>query len=172
MVERHTQHQHHHDHHGPHFRFCPKCGGALSRQLLKPNEPKRLVCARCAFIFYDDPKVAACTIPVIQGKILLLQRGLSPAMANGSFPAASWTEGNVSKTRLFARPGKRPVSPWKWAIFSMPIPTPVIRSWCWCIRQPCSPASPRPWTKRWPSSSLLRQISPGRNWRFPARQTR
>ena len=86
MAESHTQHQHHHDHRGPHFRFCPKCGGTLSRQLLKPNEPKRLVCGSCAFIFYDDPKVAACTIPVIQGKILLLQRGIEPGYGKWVFP--------------------------------------------------------------------------------------
>ena len=90
MAESHTpahpsgSHQHHH--HGAHFRFCPKCGGTLSRQLLKPNEPKRLVCGSCAFIFYDDPKVAACTIPVIQGKILLLQRGIEPGYGKWVFP--------------------------------------------------------------------------------------
>ena len=81
----HDQHQHEHQH-GPHFRFCPKCGGALSRQLLKPNEPKRLVCGSCSFIFYDDPKVAACTIPVIQGKILLVQRGIEPGYGKWVFP--------------------------------------------------------------------------------------
>ena len=78
-------HQHHHQH-GPHFRFCPKCGGTLSRQLLKPNEPKRLVCESCSFIFYDDPKVAACTIPVVNGKILLLKRGIEPDYGKWVFP--------------------------------------------------------------------------------------
>ncbi len=90
MAESHTpahpsgSHEHHH--HGAHFRFCPKCGGTLSRQVLKPNEPKRLVCGSCSFIFYDDPKVAACTIPVIQGKILLLQRGIEPGYGKWVFP--------------------------------------------------------------------------------------
>ena len=90
MAESHTpahpsgSHEHHH--HGAHFRFCPKCGGTLSRQVLKPNEPKRRVCGSCSFIFYDDPKVAACTIPVIQGKILLLQRGIEPGYGKWVFP--------------------------------------------------------------------------------------
>ena len=88
MAESHIPHQQHqHEHrHGPHFRFCPKCGGTLSRQLLKPNEPERLVCERCSFIFYDDPKVAACTIPVIQGEILLVQRGIEPGYGKWVFP--------------------------------------------------------------------------------------
>ena len=82
----HHHHQHHDHHHGPQFQFCPKCGGGLSRQLLKPNEPKRLVCGSCSFIFYDDPKVAACTIPVVDGKILLVKRGIEPGYGKWVFP--------------------------------------------------------------------------------------
>jgi ADP-ribose pyrophosphatase YjhB (NUDIX family) len=81
----HDSHQHHH-HHGPVFRFCPKCGGTLSHQRLKPIEPERLVCDSCAFIFYDDPKVAACTIPVLDGKIVLLKRGIEPSYGKWVFP--------------------------------------------------------------------------------------
>ena len=44
------------------FRFCPRCGGALERRLLKANEPERLVCGRCGFVFYLDPKIAVGTI--------------------------------------------------------------------------------------------------------------
>ena len=78
-------HDHHH-HHEPGFRFCPKCGGALGRQRLKVSEPERLVCAACAFIFYDDPKVAACTIPLVDGKIVLLKRGIEPSYGKWVFP--------------------------------------------------------------------------------------
>jgi 8-oxo-dGTP diphosphatase len=77
---------HEHHHHGPEFRFCPKCGGSLGRRLLKAIEPKRLVCDTCTFIFYDDPKVAACTIPVIDGKIVLLKRGIEPSYGKWVFP--------------------------------------------------------------------------------------
>jgi len=75
-----------HHHHGPGFHFCPKCGGSLSRQRLKALEPERLVCGSCAFIFYDDPKVAACTIPLIDGKIVLLKRGIEPSYGKWVFP--------------------------------------------------------------------------------------
>jgi ADP-ribose pyrophosphatase YjhB (NUDIX family) len=85
--------QHHHekssehDHHPtPHFRFCPKCGGSLLLQQFKPHEPHRRVCSACAFIFYDDPKVAACTIPVVEGKIVLLKRGIEPSYGKWVFP--------------------------------------------------------------------------------------
>jgi ADP-ribose pyrophosphatase YjhB (NUDIX family) len=82
----HDHHDHHHHHHGPDFRFCPRCGGTLARQQLKLTEPKRLVCNECAFIFYDDPKVAACTIPVVENKIVLLKRGIEPSYGKWVFP--------------------------------------------------------------------------------------
>lgn len=86
-------HEHHHhektshqDHPTPNFRFCPKCGGSLGLQQFKPHEPHRRVCLACAFIFYDDPKVAACTIPVIDGKVVLLKRGIEPSYGKWVFP--------------------------------------------------------------------------------------
>ena len=44
------------------YRFCPLCGGTLEQRLLKAAEPERLVCTRCGFVFYIDPKVAVGTI--------------------------------------------------------------------------------------------------------------
>ena len=83
----HEQSAHPEQHHPtPMFRFCPKCGGPLNRQHLKAHEPQRLVCATCTFIFYDDPKVAACTIPIIDGKIVLLKRGIEPSYGKWVFP--------------------------------------------------------------------------------------
>jgi ADP-ribose pyrophosphatase YjhB (NUDIX family) len=94
----HDHHRHIHSHHsahdkteqthhaGPDFRFCPQCGGELQRQQFKPHEPHRRVCQACSFIFYDDPKVAACTIPVIDGKVVLLKRGIEPSYGKWVFP--------------------------------------------------------------------------------------
>src|SRR5438046_3681241 len=44
------------------FRFCPRCGGAFERRLLKASEPERLVCTLCGYVFYLDPKLAVGTI--------------------------------------------------------------------------------------------------------------
>ena len=40
------------------YAFCPMCGGDLETRSVKTSEPERLVCSRCGFIFYLDPKVA------------------------------------------------------------------------------------------------------------------
>lgn len=68
------------------YRFCPCCGGSLGRRKIKSTEPERLVCQRCSFIFYLDPKVIAGTVFTIEGKVVLLKRGIEPAMGRWVFP--------------------------------------------------------------------------------------
>jgi 8-oxo-dGTP diphosphatase len=62
----------------PEYRFCPVCGGGLRSLVLKETEPSRLVCSSCEFVFYQDPKVAACSIVEKDGRIVLLQRAIDP----------------------------------------------------------------------------------------------
>ncbi len=68
------------------YRFCPRCAGGLVSRLLKDGEPERLVCGECGFVFYLDPKVAACTIFLYDGGILLLRRAIEPAIGKWVFP--------------------------------------------------------------------------------------
>lgn len=68
------------------YRFCPRCGGELESRSLKTGEPDRLVCRACDFVFYLDPKIAACTIIEIDGKILLLKRAIEPALGDWVIP--------------------------------------------------------------------------------------
>jgi ADP-ribose pyrophosphatase YjhB (NUDIX family) len=68
------------------FRFCPKCGGSLQARVLKDKEPPRLVCAACDFVFYIDPKVAACTVSMVDGGVVLLKRAIEPALGRWVFP--------------------------------------------------------------------------------------
>jgi len=68
------------------YRFCPRCGGGLDRRVVKANEPKRLVCQACSFIFYQDPKVVAGTVFTLDGGIVLLKRGVEPALGKWVFP--------------------------------------------------------------------------------------
>jgi mutator protein MutT len=69
------------------YSFCPLCGGDLELRSLKPNEPDRLVCARCGFIFYQDPKVAVGTILENEAHhILLVRRAIEPGFGKWVFP--------------------------------------------------------------------------------------
>ena len=68
------------------YTFCPKCGGTLESRILKTSEPARLVCKQCDFVFFLDPKVAACAIIHQPGGIVLLQRAIEPGYGKWVFP--------------------------------------------------------------------------------------
>ena len=101
----HDYHHHAHHHGGGGYRFCPRCAGPLAPRTLKSNEPKRLVCEKCSFIFYQDPKVVAGTICTLDGGLVLLRRGIEPAMGKWVFPGGyvdrgeSTMEAAVRETR-------------------------------------------------------------------------
>jgi 8-oxo-dGTP diphosphatase len=69
------------------FRFCPRCGGGLDQRVIRPGEPQRLVCSRCAFVFYLDPKVAVGTIVRMDtGRLVLVRRAIEPGYGKWVFP--------------------------------------------------------------------------------------
>ncbi len=68
------------------YRFCPACGGSLESRVLKTGDPGRLVCSACGHVHYLDPKVAACTVFMIDGGIALLRRSIEPAIGKWVFP--------------------------------------------------------------------------------------
>jgi ADP-ribose pyrophosphatase YjhB (NUDIX family) len=73
------------DSHG--YQFCPRCGGSLERRVIKATEPTRLVCTRCTFVFYLDPKIAVGTIiRVSSGRIVLVRRAIEPGLGRWVFP--------------------------------------------------------------------------------------
>ena len=68
------------------YRFCPQCGGDLEPRRVKATEPERLVCKGCAYIFYLDPKIVAGALFTIDNRIVLLRRGVEPALGKWVFP--------------------------------------------------------------------------------------
>jgi ADP-ribose pyrophosphatase YjhB (NUDIX family) len=68
------------------YRFCPRCGGGLSSRVVKAGEPDRLVCDACHEVFYLNPKIAACAISAIDGRIVLLRRSIEPHIGKWVFP--------------------------------------------------------------------------------------
>jgi 8-oxo-dGTP diphosphatase len=51
------------------FRFCPKCGARLDLETIEGRQ--RLVCAACAFIFYQNP-TAGVAVLILDGDSVLL----------------------------------------------------------------------------------------------------
>ncbi|HZU11223.1 MAG TPA: NUDIX hydrolase [Chloroflexota bacterium] len=67
--------------------FCPGCGGSLVEQFVSAEGRDRLVCTQCARIHYVNPAPVAGTIPVSDGRLWLLQRGIEPRLGYWTFPA-------------------------------------------------------------------------------------
>jgi 8-oxo-dGTP diphosphatase len=81
-----TSSLHPHDE-SPAYRFCPRCGGALERRVLRVSEPERPVCNACGFVFYIDPKIAVGTIiSTTDGKLVLVRRAIEPGYGLWVFP--------------------------------------------------------------------------------------
>ena len=79
------------------FRYCPVCGGTLHSRTLKPEEPDRLVCSKCDFVFYLDPKVVACSIVEMDGRIVLLKRAIDPQKGKWVLPGGYVDRGEEVK---------------------------------------------------------------------------
>ena len=78
------------------YSFCPMCGGDLEPRSLKQSEPERLVCVRCGFVFYLDPKVAVGTIiRDEQQRIVLVRRAIEPGYGKWVYPGGYVDRGEL-----------------------------------------------------------------------------
>ena len=69
------------------YTYCPTCGGGLESRSLKLGDPDRLVCTRCGYVFYLDPKVAVGTIiDDGRGRVVLVKRAIEPGYGKWVFP--------------------------------------------------------------------------------------
>ena len=67
-------------------KFCSRCGAPMTKAIPQGDSHPRHVCTQCHFVHYLDPKVACGTIPEIDGKIVLIERGIEPRKGFWSFP--------------------------------------------------------------------------------------
>ncbi len=66
--------------------FCPRCAAPLVERVPDLDNRKRRVCSKCAFVVYLNPKIAAGTLPVRDGKIAMIRRGVEPSRGKWSWP--------------------------------------------------------------------------------------
>ena len=67
--------------------YCMQCGGELADQWVAAEGRQRLVCQGCGHIHYLNPKVVAATLPVLDGKVVLIRRAIEPRLGTWSYPA-------------------------------------------------------------------------------------
>jgi ADP-ribose pyrophosphatase YjhB (NUDIX family) len=69
-----------------HYHFCPICAAPLQPKVVKEGEPPRPWCDACGFVSYANPRLAACTIAVVDGGIVLVKRANEPQRGKWVFP--------------------------------------------------------------------------------------
>src|ERR687889_47736 len=79
------------------YRFCPRCAGRLESRTLKQDDPERLVCDACGFVFYLGPKLVAGAIVETDGGIVLIQRAIEPGYGLWTFPGGFVERGEVAE---------------------------------------------------------------------------
>jgi ADP-ribose pyrophosphatase YjhB (NUDIX family) len=69
-------------------KFCSLCGAAMESRVLMPENVERKVCTRCGFVLFPGPKlVAGCfVVEDDTGRVLLIRRGIGPALGKWTFP--------------------------------------------------------------------------------------
>lgn len=77
------------------MKFCPKCGGGLRLQTVENDHRERDVCQACGFVFYQDPKVSACTIPYRNGRVVMVRRAINPGRGLWVYPGGYMDQGET-----------------------------------------------------------------------------
>jgi ADP-ribose pyrophosphatase YjhB (NUDIX family) len=65
--------------------FCPHCATPLRRRVAFGR--RRLVCPRCGYVHFNDPKVAVGVVAHRRGRLLLVRRNHEPHLGEWSFPS-------------------------------------------------------------------------------------
>ncbi len=65
--------------------FCPRCGQAMDDQQIFGQW--RQVCSACHYVYFRDPKVAACALVTHEERVLLVKRGSDPEAGKWALPA-------------------------------------------------------------------------------------
>ena len=76
------------------YNYCTECGERLEVRQLPTEDRPRLVCPLCGHIHYLNPKVVSGSLPVQDGKLWLLRRGIEPRYGYWTYPAGfqEWDE--------------------------------------------------------------------------------
>jgi ADP-ribose pyrophosphatase YjhB (NUDIX family) len=75
------------------YRFCPICANPLQAKSRGPGERARPWCDACGFMAYSNPRLAACTIVVVEGGIVLVRRAHEPRKGTWVLPGGFVDQG-------------------------------------------------------------------------------
>ncbi len=77
--------------------FCMQCGGPLAERLPPDDDRPRLMCPACGQISYVNPKPVVGVLPVVEGRVLLLRRGIEPRLGAWTYPGGFLEMGETAE---------------------------------------------------------------------------
>lgn len=67
--------------------YCSRCGQPLALSAMDTETRDRLLCARCGFIAYVNPRLVVSTLPVTDdGELVLIRRAIEPGYGSWAQP--------------------------------------------------------------------------------------
>lgn len=81
--------------------FCSQCGETVRFAIPDGDDRPRHFCDACGCIHYENPRIVAGTLPVLDSRVLLCRRAISPRKGYWTLPAGYME--NAETTRDAAR---------------------------------------------------------------------
>jgi ADP-ribose pyrophosphatase YjhB (NUDIX family) len=69
------------------MKFCPNCGGSISRRIPERDNRERAICDDCGIVHYKNPIIVVGCVVESEGKILLCKRSIEPRYGYWTIPA-------------------------------------------------------------------------------------
>lgn len=65
--------------------YCQRCGHELA--VRESDGQDRPTCPQCGYVVFFDPKLAAVVLVEMEGKLVMVRRGVEPALGRWAFPS-------------------------------------------------------------------------------------
>jgi len=69
------------------MKYCSTCGEQVEQKIPEGDNRHRYVCVSCETIHYQNPRIVAGTVPVLDGRVLLCRRAIEPRYGYWTLPA-------------------------------------------------------------------------------------
>ena len=76
--------------------FCSQCGNPVNLKIPDGEKRERHVCGHCDMIHYQNPRIIAGCIPVLDDQVLLCKRAIEPRFGLWTLPAGFMENGETT----------------------------------------------------------------------------
>jgi ADP-ribose pyrophosphatase YjhB (NUDIX family) len=77
------------------MKFCSNCGREVEKRIPAGDNRERFICDHCETVHYVNPRIVAGCLPVLEGRVLLCQRAISPRSGFWTLPAGFLENGET-----------------------------------------------------------------------------